>query len=52
MKTMDTYADYKEALEGAGPKLKELILDRAANDEGISIEQLVSLAAYAYPEVG
>ena len=52
MRTMDAYEDYKAALEGAGPKLKELILDRAANDEDIYVEQLVELARLAYPEEG
>lgn len=27
---MYSFAEYRDALEGAGPKLKELILDRAA----------------------
>lgn len=31
------FESYCDALEGAGPKLKELILDRAANDEDISL---------------
>lgn len=35
-----SYDDYKEALDGAGPKLKELILDRAAQDRDIDFTQL------------
>ena len=45
-----TMEDYKEALEGAGPKLKELILDRAAQDHGIGFLELKKLADLAYPE--
>ena len=32
-----SFEDYRKALEGAGPKLKELILDRAAHDPGIHL---------------
>lgn len=45
-----TFNDYREALEGAGPKLKELILDRAAQDHGIGFLELKKLADLAYPE--
>lgn len=41
---------YKRYLEGAGPKLKEIILDRAAQDTSISLEELSDLVRYAYPE--
>lgn len=44
------FANYCDALEGAGPKLKELILDRAANDEDISLQDLKRLVERAYPE--
>lgn len=44
--------DYKLALEGAGPKLKELILDRAAQDKNISVWDLEELVKAAYPEEG
>ena len=40
---------YKEMLIGVGPKLKELILDRAAHDSEISLTEL-RLLATAYPE--
>lgn len=43
------FSDYEQALDGAGPKLKELILDRAAHDEGIDFVELKKLADLAYP---
>lgn len=45
-----TYRDYMNALDGAGIKLKEIVLDKAAHDESISLEELVRLVAYAYPD--
>ena len=45
-----TFEDYRKALEGAGPKLKELILDRAAHDLGIDLMELKELVSSAYPE--
>lgn len=46
-----TFEDYRQALEGAGPKLKELILERAANDAwAISFEAFIRLCQLAYPE--
>lgn len=45
-----TFEDYRKALEGAGPKLKELILDRAAHDPGIGLMELKELVSGAYPE--
>ena len=41
---------YKKALEGSGPKLKEIILDRAAHDRDISVWVLRELVKAAYPE--
>lgn len=52
MRVFDTYNDYEAALKDAGPKLKELILDRAAHDEDIGLEQLIELVHQAYPEGG
>lgn len=50
MKNM-TFEGYREALEGAGPKLKELILERASNDtEHITFPEFLRLVQYAYPE--
>lgn len=46
-----TFEDYKKALDGAGPKLKELILDRAAQDRGIDFLELKELADLAYPDL-
>ena len=40
-----TFEDYRKALEGAGPKLKELILDRAAHDPGIDLMELKELVS-------
>lgn len=46
-----TFEDYRAALEGAGPKLKELILERAANDtDGLTFRQFIRLCHLAYPE--
>lgn len=45
-----TFEDYRKALEGAGPKLKELILDRAAHDPDIGLMELKELVSGAYPE--
>lgn len=45
-----TFEDYRKALEGAGPKLKELILARAAHDPGIDLMELKELVSGAYPE--
>lgn len=45
-----TFEDYRRALEGAGPRLSEIILDRAAQDRGISLLELTELVNIAYPE--
>ncbi len=42
--------DYLEALDGAGPKLRELVLDRAAHDPAIDLNDLVTLAKAADPD--
>lgn len=42
--------DYLHALDGAGPKLKEIILERATQDEGIELPDLKRLVDKAYPE--
>ena len=47
---MVTFEEYRKALEGAGPKLKELVLDRAAHDAGIDFQQLKELVDVAYPD--
>ena len=43
-----TFEDYRSALEGAGPKLKELVLDRAAHDPQIDFSALKELVDFAY----
>lgn len=47
---MKNLKEYENALAGTGPKLKELILDRAAQDKEISLEDLCELVLVAYPE--
>lgn len=50
MKTVSyDFQDYRKVLEGAGPKLKELVLDRAAHDPEIDLTQLKDLVDIAYP---
>jgi len=44
------FEEYRDALYGAGPKLKELILDRAANDRAICLFELRELVRAAYPD--
>ena len=44
------FDDYRDALDSAGPKLKELILDRAAHDPMIGLSELTALVKAAYPE--
>ena len=45
-----TFEDYRRALEWAGPKLTEIILDRAAHDEALCLPELTELVCIAYPE--
>lgn len=47
---MNSFQEYWDALECAGPKMKELVLDRAANDSKISLFELRQLVGRAYPE--
>lgn len=47
---MYTFDDYKRALEGAGPKFKELALDKAAHDPNISLFDLRRLVDIADPD--
>lgn len=46
----DTFEEYKRALEGAGPRLKEMILHRAEQEADISSEEFVALCRIAYPD--
>ena len=51
MKTVSyDFQDYRKVLEGAVPKLKVLVLDRAANDPEFVLTQLKDLVDIAYPE--
>ena len=49
---MKNYADYAAALEGMGQKMKEIILDRAANDPSITLADKCRLVHLAYPDEG
>lgn len=49
-----TFDDYKMALRGAGPKLTENILDRAAADtgiDGLTRDEFMALCDIAYPRL-
>lgn len=45
-----TYDDYAQALEGAGCKVKDAILDMASKDPDISPIELRKLESIAYPD--
>lgn len=45
-----TFEDYREALDGAGPRLTEHILERAANDGDLEFPDFIRLCKLAYPE--
>ena len=45
-----TFEDYRKALDGAGPKLTEHILERAANDKDLEFPDFIRLCKLAYPE--
>lgn len=45
-----TFNDYWDALDRAGPKLKERVLDEAAYDPAISFPDFKKLADKAYPD--
>ena len=42
--------EYLQALEGAGPRMKELILAQAARDKSLDWREVRELARRAYPE--
>lgn len=50
MKLKSAFDDYWKALDGAGPKLIEIILERAAHDLDLGILELKKLVDKAYPE--
>lgn len=43
-----TFEDYKKALKDAGPKLAENILDRATEDEHLTMKQYMELLVIVY----
>lgn len=45
-----SFEQYKEALKGAGPKLKKIILERVNQDNGIDFPEFKVLVDLAYPE--
>lgn len=45
-----TFEDYREALENAGPKLKEIILEHAAQYGDMALTDFVRLCKLAYPD--
>lgn len=44
------FSDYWYWLDGAGPKLKERILDHAAHNPDIDLHDLNRLASKAFPD--
>lgn len=40
---MATFYDYMAALDGVGPKMKEYVLDKAAQDENIGVVEMKRL---------
>lgn len=46
----NTFQSYRDALEGAGPTLKERILQQADEDPNITALELKRLADIAYPD--
>lgn len=51
MKPKFTLQDYLDALDGAGPKLKEAILDRAWREGGFDFPEFKRLVDKAYPDL-
>lgn len=47
---MEQFQEYWDALEEAGPEMKELVLDRAAHDSEISLFEPRKLVVHAYLE--
>lgn len=47
---MFTFEDYMDALKGAGPKLKEMILERAEWEGNLDFWEFKRLVDFAYPE--
>lgn len=47
---MFTFEDYREALEGVGPRAKERILVRAEQDKNIEFPDFIRLCKLANPD--
>lgn len=48
---MFKFEDYMEALKGAGPKLKEMVLERAEREGAFDFWEFKKLVDFAYPDV-
>lgn len=44
------FEEYKQALECAGPRVKELILHRAEQEGELTFDEFLKLCKLAYPE--
>ena len=44
---MATFEEYMAALEGVGPKMKEYVLEKAAQDENIGVVEMKRLIDHA-----
>lgn len=47
---VDVLEEYRELLNGVGPKAKELILSKAQNDKRMTLKAFVFLCKLAYPD--
>ena len=48
---MTTFDDYLAALEGVGPKMREYVLEKAAQDENIGVVEMKRLIDRAAAEL-
>lgn len=46
------FKDYWDALDGAGPKMKERVLDEANNNPNVNLQDMKRLIDKAYPDFG
>ena len=47
---MFSFEDYMDALKGAGPKLKEMVLERAEREGNLDLREFKRLVEFAYPD--
>ena len=47
---MFSFEDYMDALKGAGPKLKEMVLERAEREGNLDFWEFKRLVDFAYPD--